>query len=210
MNRIIESAPDYRLSIRSLKSELLVAALLVSILAMLGFSGCTIHHNVSENLNIENPSAAKIPLRAGLYVSSEMKNLEAPQPNKVHRIHVGEGLARGAEKAYRATFDEVLIIDDSVTDMARLDIDVIASGLVTKAHWIDISSRRVCTTTIKWTIADKKGDDLYVNTITGEGTTKHFTKAIFEKCFTASIEDHYNKLVRHLTSVNWWQSLKKE
>ncbi|MBI5575387.1 MAG: hypothetical protein HY896_03370 [Deltaproteobacteria bacterium] len=211
MSRKIEHPADCRPSLRSLESKLLAAACTLMVVAALGLPGCVVHHNVRENLKITKPSSGKIPLRAGLYVSGALKNLKPPSGNRFHEINLGEGLARGAEKAYRSAFAEVSIIDDSVTDIGRLNVDVIASGQVMEARYRDMKDlRRVCTTTIKWTIADRKGNVIYENTITGEGATDDTFKAHFGECFSISLEDHFNQLLAHLTSVTWWQGLKKD
>ena len=182
---------------------------LVTLVACL--SGCTVHHAIRGNLNVPKTTvAAKIPLRVGLYMSPNFRKDTFFAVMTIHEVHLGEGMSRGAEKACRAAFEEVVLLEEEQTDLTKWNLDAVIHPVITERSVRLIGGLTYsCSMNAKWTIIDLDGNILYVNSFPGEHIIKAPTSDIWTKCMTSAVEEHYEKLLSHLLSVNWWEDLKE-
>ncbi|MCL5885368.1 MAG: hypothetical protein M1377_08560 [Deltaproteobacteria bacterium] len=187
-------------------------ALLISCL-----SACSPYHaSVSKNLKIDAAfyPERKIPLRAGLYVPAEFKNerLFFKGHSVGVNVSLGEGMTVGAAETLKLVFEEIVILDETETNFSKRNIDVIVTPTMEKKgiDWLG-GSRIQCFLRVKWTVIDKNGNMVYVNSCDGEDQIKvRYMKDAedFSACMTSAAEKQYGAFSKLIVSTVWWNSMR--
>jgi hypothetical protein len=130
-------------------------------------------------------------------------------------IDLGDALSSGAERMLNLLFQKVVIIQDMhLKDVSRSDIDAIVTPEVVKADFVAIGWPAIthdqCLIILKWSIIDKDGKMIYVNTFSGEGRRKRtkFTSWTVDEqineCMILALKDHFHKALGDISSAKWY------
>jgi hypothetical protein len=181
------------------------AALCLSIAVSLLF-GCTQYVDFPITVT-QTDGITRIPLRAGLYMTKEFKEL-TPLLYKVE-FHtdvfgkVGEALRNGATNLVNRSFKEAVILEQP-EQAASKNLDVLVVPAIDAIN-NDIGVK------IKWTIKDMNGKIVYMNTFTGTAAGKEikgirFTTKVVN-AWTLAIEDHFDKAYAGISGSKWWDGI---
>lgn len=156
----------------------------------------------------------KIPLRAGLYLTPSFKNFSYRYA-WAHPVYVlismGVALEGGSIRALKNIFKEVVLIDGIDLDPLKEKIDVVVTPeivMVEVKHGASTYERDV-RTSIKWSIVSVEGKEIYMNTVTGEGSfkiamTRSRTRDEAVAGYTRALQDHFLKAQDDIYSSKWW------
>lgn len=152
------------------------------------------------------PSVSQVPLRVGLYMNPRFRNYLNYES---HIISLGEGLTSGAEMALRKVFKEVVVVNETDSDMSSQDIRAIISPEIVDSQigglFPPSRSRIVC----KWTITGADGKIYYLNTITGVGVDSSFVGATrISRSMMFAAGDMFEKFLTHMLATKWWEHIR--
>jgi hypothetical protein len=155
------------------------------------------------NFELNPQPAAKIPLRAALYLSPGLRNQRS-----FGNFPLGEAMSSSAEKTLKMIFKDVVVLGGTDTPQeAGVNIvisakyeNLVGTGRL-NGKW-DI--------VYKWTVVTPNGKTLYVNTITGTGSSNAFVGTTrFGNALSEAIKDHYEQLIANLVASKWWKNLER-
>jgi hypothetical protein len=128
-------------------------------------------------------------------------------------IHIGEALSKGAQHITNKIFGEVIIIPKKDSESIPKDIDAVVVPEVESIHNDIIGVHLTASVQLRWTILDKNGRTLYLNTFRGEcidkrlfGTTYIRVRENYEK----AVEDSLIKAYTGISTGEWWRFVRKE
>jgi hypothetical protein len=162
-----------------------------------------------RDFDLEPPSSTKIPLRVGLYMSTEFRNYRTYGLGADQRL--GDGMRQAAERTVKLVFEDVVLIDSvSSIEIPRIGIKAIISpeivGAVLLQNLPFLSRYQI---TCKWTIWTPDGKIAYMNTFRGEGTDNSFVGTTrIDKSMTLAAKEQYQKFLVHILSTKWWEAIR--
>jgi hypothetical protein len=172
-------------------------------------------HRIQANFSTPNKDTKQIPLRVGLYLDPKLINfIKVPAPKYSNKIDMGDALGKGAQYIVNKAFREVVSIYTTDPELIPKGLDALIIPEIDDIQESDemnvYKKYGTVTVKIKWTIKDVNNKTIYVNTLTGEATYKHWPTVQREEGYTRAVEDQFTKAYIALTSTNWWQAVKKE
>ena len=180
-------------------------------------SGCVHPKNVQISLPIPVEETEKIPLRAGLYLDKQFTNYSITY---LAVINVGEALSKGAENIINKAFQEGVTIYTTDLTMIPKGLDVLVIPEIDRIYVYEHGLGSYWSNTsviarIKWRIQDMNGKIVFMNTFTGEDMYKrpaNIYSMSSRACKGAAkaLENHFTKAFVGLTSIKWWELIKKE
>ena len=177
------------------------AFILMLVVVLLFVAGCGIPP--WADFHIEPPAPTKIPLRVGLYLSPAFRSYYHTYQG-IPTYPMGGAMSNISERALKAVFQEVVVLDEKAFDLAKNDVRAVISPemVATENTW------SVFRITCKWTIASTDGKILYVNTFTGDGNDNSFVgNTRIGKAMANATKDMFQKFLSHMTSVKWWEDI---
>ena len=195
--------------------------LFFSIVILSFLFSCSINKKVEINQPIIVKGIEKIPLRAGIYLNQEFRNFVKTNRIGDVVIYMGESLSKGAEEIVDKAFREVVILHTKDLGLMPKEVQVLILPEIEKiyggvqgeivAGWKDIVLVR-----IKWTIMDRNGKILYMNTFASEAEykRKQFTSGSTRvtwicEAYAKAIENNLQEAFVSITSTRWWHSIKE-
>lgn len=161
-----------------------------------------------DDFKIEQPAKSKIPLRVGLYLSPKVCNYVHVAGN--FRISLGEGVCSNARGVLRNVFNEVILLDEKESDLAKHGIKAVVSPEIIETEIIEgaFGPHGDFLLTCKWTITSADGKILYMDTVKGIGSDSSFLGSTrFSRNASITVKDHYQKLISHMLSSRWWEDI---
>lgn len=181
---------------------------------MIFFSGCA---TVKISDFYIDPPPGKIPMQVGLYMSPDFRNPVYTYFSSIFPLgeEIVAGMAAGAKKALKETFQEVYIIDRAEsTDLSKYGVkaivvpEIVEPGISIRGGGFGTEGKFefVC----KWTVYATDGKILYMNTFLGTGRDSNFSGATrLNKGMILAIKDNYQKFITHMLSTKWWDGIEK-
>jgi len=202
-------------------NKLFFSQLMLLIITSIFLSGCQHQkiYKMQANLSISIKEIEKIPFRVGLYIDPELMNYSMRSRYIPGIIHLGESLSKGAENIVSKAFKETVIIYTKDPELIPKGLDALVIPEIDKIYVFGeeggIGSYTTVIVKIKWSIIDKNGKILYINTFTGEEKYRRPTTifSMFPRLCegsTKATEDHFTKAFIGITSTNWWGAIKRE
>ncbi|MBI5756566.1 MAG: hypothetical protein HZA12_06535 [Nitrospirae bacterium] len=198
-----------------------LAVLSLTVISCLGNHGS---RTIPKDFGMQNTEVRdKIPLRAGIYLSPGFKKFSykdvylrgALGQEFYALISMGDALEGGSILALKNIFKEVVLIDGMDPEPLKEKIDVVVTPEVVKVEvkllYVGINERAV-RASIKWSIVSVEGKEIYVNTVTGEGSYKlplwlGGKDAPVEAAvpgYIRALQDHFLKAQDDIYSNKWW------
>ena len=204
-------------------NKLFFSQLMLLIITSIFLSGCQHQkiYKMQTNLSISIKEIEKIPFRVGLYIDPELMNFSMRSRYISGIIYMGEALSKGAENIVSKAFKEAVNIYTKDPELISKGLDVLVLVIpeIDKIYVFGeeggLGSYTTVIVKIKWSIKDKNGKILYMNTFTGEEKYRR-PNTIFSmfprlcEGSTKATEDHFTKAFIGITSTNWWGSFKKD
>lgn len=191
------------------------------IFTAVSFASCTIHANIPQDYEIPSyKTAEKIHLKMGLFLNPDINKINIySTPRQGLIVHIGNSLSRNAEKMTKDIFNEVIVFSGNALKepIGPKKVDAIITPEVTSVnlHILQKSFSQVldCMIIIKWTIVDRNGKLLYVNTFTGEARYEPYRPFGGEnrarECVINAIDDHFRKAYQAIANTKWWHDIKQ-
>jgi len=154
----------------------------------------------------------KIPLKAGLYLTTEFKNARYPLRGG-HRVlglpSAGDALSSNSENIISDIFQEAVTLGPTEITSASLSqkCDVIITPEVIRLHLEEqatIPGRCVAQTFIKWNIVSLDGKEIYVTTIKSDEIIIYRHRKV-ERCIVPALKDNFEKAREDIYSSGWWK-----
>ncbi len=158
----------------------------------------------------------KIPLRAGLYLSQNLRNAKYPLLME-HKLVWGEASAgdvlyNSTEKIINNIFQEVIIIDplESTSYPTANKYDVIITPEVVRLDFSYecpvLSCYCTVQTEIKWNIVSPEGKEIYVSTIKSDEVKYDKPRDRYvELCIEPSLKNNFQKAQEDIYTNGWWK-----
>lgn len=189
-------------------------AIIFSVLIPLVFlSSCGTANNrviLLEDLTIDRPEVRdKIPLKAGLHITSVLKNYSHFTYGGEYKVAVGEAVTGGSERMLKGIFREVVLLDDG-KDLSWTGVDVVVTPEIASMQWVWLGPMMVkIHIAIKWYIVTLEGKSIYMNTFKSEYRGKvpfwdESRKKMYAESYTQSFHDHFIMAGEDLYNNRWW------
>lgn len=142
-------------------------------LTLVVLGGCTksyVSTKIVEPYSIQN----KIDLVAQLDISEELKNAQIKDDFglDILVIQVGENLVKNINHATKAVFSHVITNDAPNVNSVSPDIILQPRLVLAKASWAQWKwDTNTIALAIEWTVLDKNGNPIWVDTVEGEGSS---------------------------------------
>jgi len=190
------------------------------IFLLLGFycalGGCATYKNVPVDTSRESLQVAKIPLRAGLYLSESFRQysygfhaIDQVIYMEDRFMKFGESLTKISKDVVGKAFTSHVVIErlDHLTDLKDVDVIVIPEIYYIKAMRYSLNS--VALVRIKWTIKDVHENIHFVDTFTSDiKENERGDKGFFRACSLA-MADQYKKTLVGITKYKWWEHVNR-
>ncbi len=175
---------------------------------------------VPTEIKMEPPQiVGKIPLRAGLYISPYLRTLKIPAagvlpsgvPAQSFSIFMGDALVANMEKVTRDIFQDVVMFDATGSGDRKYDVTV-TPELVKVNNDLDMTNpfppTLLVETTLKWTIINTDGKEVYLNTIKSDviKTRRRFCEKTQTDGLAQSLQDILQKSRNDIYASGWWKT----
>ena len=193
-----------------LRTLLFLCVVLTMALSMSGCGG-TGTIVVSKDFDIPVPTAAKIPLRAGLRLEEAyIGKVFLPVANAAP-VYMGDALRTGTMTVCANIFRESVVIDSGMPVPSGIDAIVTPSCELVKYDVVERATARV-RTQIRWRVTRPDGRMIYSSTITGEAVRKlsaTIQASTMEReqgeLYFLSLQDGFRKAQLQLITSPWWE-----
>ncbi len=165
-------------------------------------NSCATVYEISE-VQVHYPKVDKMDLNILLFLTNEFRNtMWQDQKGEVDLIQLGEHFTKNAEKLSNTLFSNVLVTSDSANH-TKTQINAILTPRVVsikKSYPLIIFQPVITTFIFEWSLKDKKGDLIWIDTITlrlncdgctamgASGKIKNHGQKIVEELFQQSFD----------------------
>lgn len=187
--------------------------------------------SIRENFSIPKPIPVKLPLNAGIYLTSELCNFKAIEEQRHYKelYLFGESICYGIKKMSDNIFIEKTMLTDTININSNIDVIIIPKVVQSDVIQLGMKEKIRILLRIKYSIIDNNKKVLWIDTYQGEGINK-WRKSFFlflficpplfyydayvkgkediETCLRMALEDHFINASQGILSSRFWEIRK--